>query len=597
MWILATAALVVGVHCSSPPEAPVAPLVQTPQAEQTAKSSEAESAKTPAADQAGQENGAGAGGQAPSQGADKGGEKAPAAKADNRPIVSPHTGPPADGTFVWVDGGAEFIDPNKSAESAGGRIVMNLFEGLATYALGDGPPVPGVATHWEVLDGHRKYIFHLRKDAKWSNGRTVTAADFVYSWKRALSPETASKAASNLWYIRGARDFNEGKTTDFSTVGIRAPDPYTLEVDLSGPTPFFIHLVAYGTFAPVPKEAVDAHGKQWTRPENIVTNGPFLLKEWKIRDKVVMEKNPTYWDASSVKLKRAIIVHNESETNALRLYESQKVHWTPGQVPPDKLRTLVKDGRTDVHTDPMLCLNYYWFRMDRKPFNDPNVRRAVNMAIDKERIAKHILGTGQVPATHLVPPTVEPLMGYSPAEGDAFDPDRAKELLAKAGYPNGEGMSGMEIIYNTYELNRIMAESMQRNLSDTLGIKANINNMEWKSLLKKLHSGDFQFGRGGWCADYPDPMTFLDVFDSKNEHNYGGYSNPEYDALLEAIKAEADAEKRRSLIAKAEALLNQDVPIVPIYFYTRSYLLSPYVRGFEPQYQDNHPLKYIHFEE
>jgi ABC-type oligopeptide transport system substrate-binding subunit len=507
-----------------------------------------------------------------------------------------HEAPPEDNVFVWPEGGAEFLDPNKISESAGSNIAQNMFEGLLAYAPGNAPPVPGVAERYEVSEDGLTWTFHLRGDARWSNGRTVTAHDFVYSWRRALDPATASKNAQQLWFIEGAKELNKGSLTDPEAVGVRAVDDRTLVVRLVGPTPFFPYVISYIAYAPVPREAIEQWGDQWTRPEHIVTNGPFHMTEWKMRDRVVLKKSETYWDKDAVRLSGAVILHNESESTAFQLYESGLAHWLPGLVPTDKIPLLLAAGRPDFHIDPYMCVYYYLFRMDRPPFDSALVRRAINMATDKERIVKHILRAGQTVATHLVPPMFEETTGYVSPTGDPFDPETAARLLAEAGYPEGSGLPRIEFVYNTFEGHRLIAESIQRNLQDTLGIETSLNNMEWKGLLKKLHAGDFRVGRGSWCADYPDPVNFLEVLHSESENNYAGYDNPEYDALLDRIRRTPDQQTRNRLMAEAEAMLNRDMPLLPLYFYTRSYLLKPFVKGFETQFLDNHLLKYLYFE-
>lgn len=520
----------------------------------------------------------------------------PASAVFRGTVVPPNQKAPADNVFVFVEAGPEFLDPNKISESSGNQIAMNLFEPLLNYARGNGPPVPGVAAKYEVSPDGLTYTFHLRKNALWSNGRTVTAQDFVYSWERGLRPATASRNAQLLWYIRGAKAYNQGQSTDFSTVGVVAQDDFTLTVELETPTPFFPHLVCYIAYAPVPRETIEIYNENWTRPENMVVNGPFQLTEWAFRDRIVMKKNDRYWDAENVRLAGAVALHTENENTAFQLYESGTVHWTPAVVPAEKIPILMRDGRADFHIDPLMCVSYYLLRMDQSPFDNPAVRRAFNMAIDKKRIVDHVLRSGQSPARNLVPPMFEPISGYVPAQGDDYDPERARKLLAEAGYPNGTGLPAIEMVFNTFEGNRLIGELVQRNLKETLGIEITLINMEWKSLLQTLQRGDFHFGRGGWCADYPDPMTFLEVFDSRGESNYAGYKSAEYDALLAQIRKTAHVTARNDLIQKAEKLLNHDVPMVPFYFYTRSYLLKSFVRGFEPQYQDHHLLKYIYFE-
>ena len=243
-----------------------------------------------------------------------------------------------------------------------------------------------------------------------------------------------------------------------------------------------------------------------------------------------------------------------------------------------------------------MCTYYYVFNTRKPPFDDIRVRRAFNMAIDKERMSKHVLASFQPPATGLVPDMFEGIMSYVAPKGDSFDPGMARDLLAAAGFPGGAGLPPIEIVYNTYETHRQIAEYVQRNLQENLGVKVTVNNMEWKSLLKEVRQGNFQIARTSWCKDYPDPMTFLTVYHSQAENNYARYDNPAYDGLLDQILSEIDTRKRNVMMCVAEKVLQRDLPLSPFYFYTRAYLLSPFVKGFEPQYGDDHFIKYVRLE-
>ncbi|MCB9727497.1 MAG: peptide ABC transporter substrate-binding protein [Deltaproteobacteria bacterium] len=509
---------------------------------------------------------------------------------------APDRGPvPADGTFVWVEGNAEFMDPNLISESAGTAIASQMFEPLLNTAPGNAPPVPGAASSFDLSEDGRTYTFHLRPGLTWSDGTPLTAEDFRWSWLRGLTPEIGSKNAQQLWYIDGAQAFNAGRNKDPDSVGIRVVDPLTLAVTLENPTPFFPDLVTYIAYAPVPRHVVEKYDKQWVRPEHIVVNGAYKAVEWKPRDRMILEKNPRYWDAANVAIPRTEIIFTEDESMNVRLYESGKAHWIK-PLPADKVRDWITDGRSDLRIDMQMCTYYYVIRTDRPPFDDPLVRRAMNMAIDKERMTRHILAGFQVPAPNLVPDMFKDMLGYVSPKGDGFDPQRAKELLAEAGYPGGVGLPKVEIVYNTFESHRLIAEFVQRNLKENLGIDVAVNNMEWKSLLKLVSSGDFQIARTSWCADYPDPTTFLRVFDSDSENNYSSYKNPAYDDLLVRIGRETDRRKRNVLMCAAEMALNQDAPITPFYYYTRSALLRPFVRGFQSQYQDHHLIKDLRME-
>lgn len=487
------------------------------------------------------------------------------------------------------------LDPNKVAEAAGKKIAAQMFEPLVIREPGTDKIVPGGATSWETSADGKTYTFHLRKDAQWSDGKPITAADYLYSWRRALLPETKSRNAQQYWVIRGAKDFNLGKTQDFSSVGVSAPDPYTLKLELNGPAPYILDLLVYVVFAPTPQHAIEKHGARWIRPENIVSNGAFKMVEYKLRDKVVMERNPKYWDAKNVWLDRVVFYLVEQEPTVMQWYDQGKVHWTPGFVSLAKVPELLKSGRQDMKIYPFMCTYYYSINTEKPPFDNEKVRRAFNMAIDKGQLVRQVLGQGQKAANHLVPEMFAKTRGFKGVTGDRFDPARARKLLAEAGYPGGKGLPPITVIYNTMEGHRVIAAFTQRSLKENLGVEIQINNMEWKTLLETIKSGDYQLGRSSWCADFPDPENFLAVFHSRGENNYSRWKNPEFDSLLDQLSSAADQATRNKLTIRLETLLNKGTPILPFYFYTRSYLLKEFVQGLAPSTTDDHFLKYVWF--
>lgn len=505
---------------------------------------------------------------------------------------------PAHRVFAIAEAGAEHIDPNLATESVGTRVARQLFEGLVAIEPGNPLPVPAGAVSWETSADGKTWTFSLRKEARWSDGTPVTSADYMYSAERVLHPSTQSRNAMQLWIVEGAKAYNTGETTDFGTVGVDAPDAHTIRYRLVGPAPYFLHLLTYVAYSPVPRQAIEPHGKQWTRPQNIVVNGAFTLTRWKLREVLRMERNESYWGAAEVWLDAIELLETENENMGHDWYERGKVHWTPGIVPVEKTRGLLRAGRADYHIDPVLCTYFYTFNTRAPPFDDVRVRRAFNMAFDKGLLVRDVLGQGQNPATHLVPPHFSQSLGFTSPEGDPFDPARARELLADAGYgPGGKDFPPVTIIYNTYEAHRMMAEFFQRSVQTHLGVEVAINNMEWKTLLQTLHAGEFQLGRSSWCADYPDPENFLTVLHSEGENNYGNYQSAEYDALLSRLQRAETQQARNQLAHEAESMLNRDVPLMNFYHYTRGYMLRGFVRGFEQELQDIHYLKYIWFGE
>lgn len=506
---------------------------------------------------------------------------------------APDLRPMAPGNvFRTVEGNPEYLDPNLIGESAGTAIGMQMFETLLVPAPGNTAPRPGAAESYDVSEDGRVYTFHIREGMTWSDGRPLNAHDFRYSWLRGLTPETGSRNAQTLWKIKGAQAFNEGKTRDPATVGIRVPDDHTLEVELEVPAAYFPDLVTYIAYAPVPRHIVESAGDQWTRPENIVVNGPFKMKAWEQRSRIVLEKNPRYWDADNVALDGVFFYNSDSEQTNVNLYETGQIHWAR-PLPNNRVKEWLKDGRSDLKVAEMMCTYYYVYRTDRPPFEDPQVRRAFNMAVDKQKMTDSVVGGFVKPATNLIPDMFRGTLGYVPASGDPYDVSQARQLLAVAGYPNAAGLPPVEIVYNTFEGHKLIAEYISQSIESTLGAKVTSTNMEWKSLLKKAHAGDFTISRTSWCADYPDPISYLEVFHSKSENNYPAYTNPAYDALLDRIGSETDRDERNNLICAAEKTLNRDLPIMPLYFYARSYLLRPEVQGLLPQYQDHHYMKWV----
>ncbi|MCB9734384.1 MAG: peptide ABC transporter substrate-binding protein [Deltaproteobacteria bacterium] len=499
---------------------------------------------------------------------------------------------PADNMFRCAQNNPEFLDPNKVAETAGSFFVGQMFETLLVPAPGNTPVRPGQAERWEVSADGLTYTFHLRPGLVWSDGVPITARTFRDSWLRGLDPKTASRNAEQLWYIKGAKAFNTGTETNPGTVAIRAVDDLTLEVELTSPAAFFPELATYTAYAPVPLHVIEAHGAHWTRPENIVVNGPFILTEFAPRDRATMKKNPRYWDAANVDLDGVIIFSSDSESRNELLYETGQIHWAY-PLGPDHVATWLKSGRSDLHVVDNLCTYYYVMNTTRPPFDDKRVRHAFNQAIDKRRLTTSVLSSFQQPAPNLLADSYRGRIGYVPVAGDDFDAVAARAALADAGYPRGAGFPKVELLFNTFELHRQIADFATRSIAENLGVELTSSNMEWKSLLKLVQSGDFSIARTSWCGDYTDPYTFLGVFAAQSKNNYPRYANPVYDGLLDRIRKETDNAERNALICAAEKVLNRDLPIIPLYFYTRAYLLRPEVSGFLPQILDDHYLKWV----
>lgn len=503
-------------------------------------------------------------------------------------------GSPADGTLGMTIGGYAHIDPSRVSETEGFVVASNLFEGLINPARRSGGPYEmGVAERWTVSADGRVYTFTLRADARWSNGRPVTADDFVYAWRRKLDPATAADGTDALEYIAGAAAFAEGKVKDPETIGVKALDARTLEVTLTCAFPFWPAYLASGAYLPVPREAIEAHDRKWDEPGHIVTNGPYHLAELHERDRLVLVRSETYWDKDNVRIPRAILYIADTEQAGQSLYDAGQVHWARSNLSPGSVAANVKAKRPDMLIDPWLCVYYYMFRVDRAPFTDARVRRAFDLAVDKARLVTHVTQGLQIPADGLVPPSFDETQGYRGPEGEGFDPARARALLAEAGFPGGRGLPPVRLVYNTMETHRLVAEFVGRQLEENLGITVEVANMEWKSLLQTLRAGDFQLARLGACGT-DVPLSFLENFKSHSPRNDMGWKNPEFDRLFE--EARCGSRSREEILAKtaaAEALLMEGRPVMPLYWYTRGYFRAPVLQGIEVHLEDFHPIKYM----
>lgn len=492
------------------------------------------------------------------------------------------------GVAMWEP---ESLDPSLAAEEAGVTLARGLFEGLLNRPAGNGAMVPGVAASHEISPDGLTWTFHLRPEARWSDDRPVTSADFLYAWKRVLDPATGSRNSHLLFFIEGAEEFHRGRRGGAS-LGVSAPDPATLVVRLHSPVPYFASVLTYPAYFPVRRDVIERHGLQWTRPGNIVSNGAFRLVEFKPGVKAVLEKNPTWWNAASVQLDGATFHFVENDRLAYDWFIAGKVHWLKGTLNRDQIPIMRRTRPAEFHTDPVLCTYYLVLRTDQPPFDDPRLRRALNLAVDKERLVREVLMGGQGVPRGLVPPAIGKSTGYEPPQGDGFDPAAARALLAEYAADKG-GIKGFAYLYNSGEGHRLTAEFLQSEWKKNLGVEVTLEATEWKTLLSRVRSGDFQVARASWCADYVDPGNFLDVFHSGGPNNYPRFSDTGYDELLSKARRTVDWSGRLALYRQAEEKLNRSVPIIPLYFYTRIYLLSSQVTGFEPNLLDVHPLEYL----
>lgn len=486
-------------------------------------------------------------------------------------------------------GDPEYLDPGLISDNESSNIANAISEGLVEYDPKGGDPVPAIATRWELSPDQRTYTFHMRKDAKWSDGHPVTAQDFIYSWERVLNPATGSKYAFALSnYIKNGEAYNKGELTDASQLGFKALDEYTVQLEIKDPTPYFLHLMCYPVYRPVPKWAIEAHGARWTDAGNMVTTGPFMLERRVTQKEIVVKKDPNYWDAANVQLAGIKFMPVEQVETAFKMYEAGEadIDW---YLPEMKLPTFV--GRPDYVMTPQLATYFYWINTQRKPFTDVRVRRALAMAVDRKILTEKYLHGAQLPSANIVPSY---LNGYPAPKGPVFDPAQASALLDEAGFKDRSTFPTIAIHYNTLESHKLIAQVIQQMWKEHLGINVQLLNEEWKTYLKTLNAEQYDIARHGWIGDYPDPNTFLEIFIGGSSQNHSGWANAEFDALMTQAMQTTDKKERWQLLADAEVIFAQDVPAIPIYAYTKSYLIRPYVKGYYPNLQDIHPYKGVY---
>lgn len=555
--------------------------------------------------------------------------------------LSKSTAGRADFTFV---NGAEpkTLDPHIMTGEPEGRIAEALFEGLAKLDAKTLEPVPGSAESWEITTDGKRYTFHIRANARWSDGHPLTAHDFVYAWRRLQDPKTGAEYAYIMHMVRYAEGVNKRRDAEAARHfgvdgGVFATDDHTLVVELVAPTPYFLELTAFYPFFPLPRWAIERAPTTWFLPGKLVGNGAFTLESWRVGDRLRFARNPLYWGHEHVKLNSIEAISTENLTTALNLYLTDEVDWLPHGTYPQELAPELK-RRGYMYIGPALISYYYRINCTRKPFTDARVRKAINLAIDREQITRDVVALGQKPALHFVPAGIR---GYEqPVSELRYDPEQARTLLAEAGFPGGKGFPKFGILFNTAESHKKLAEVIADQLRRNLGIEVAAYNQEWQSYLQATRQLDYDVARAGWVGDYEDPNTFLDLFVTGGGNNQTGWGNPAYDQfvkaagnverflespdsvlqhardrqklerLTQAVEATSDApsrlakmaELRLAILAEAESILVRDeFPIIPIYDYVVAGMVKPNVKGFykelvgsdgkaRPNLRDRHPL-------
>jgi len=513
---------------------------------------------------------AGCGGQQPAQPAQQPAgstqSQAPAAPAKPQVLrMNLHSEPPTG-------------DPGLAEDTTSGAVILATFDGLTRIGA-DEKPHEAAAESYTVSDDKLTYSFKIR-DAKWSNGDPVTAHDFEFAWKRALDPKTASNYAYQLYYIKNGEKANKGEAK-LDDVGVKALDDKTLEVKLENATPFFPELLAFRTYFPVNQKVVQGNEKWAGEAATHVGNGPFKIETWEHKSKIVLVKNDNYWDKDNVKLDKIEFSMVEDENTELSMFENGELDWAGApmsSLPTDAIPALKEQGK--ITTKPIAGTYWYKFNTEKPPFNNIKIRKAFTFAIDRQGLIDNILQTGQIPATGAVPPSmVLNSNGYFKDN----DVEEAKKLLDEGLKELGiSKLPAITLSYNTSEGHKKIAEAIQDQWKKNLGVEVKLENKEWKVYLEDLHEGNFQVGRMGWLGDFNDPINFLELYKDKlGGNNDTRWENPKFKELLNQSSLESDLDKRKKILADAEQVLMDDMPIMPIYFYTDSWVQNPSVKGVQ----------------
>ena len=475
------------------------------------------------------------------------------------------------------------LDPNLGEGVPGSNINRDLFEGLVASNR-DGEVVPAQAESWSVSKDNLVYTFKIRKNAKWSNGDTVTADDFVYAFKRIANPKVGAKYS---WYlkilgIKNTAEILNGKRP-LDSLGVKALNSKTLQITLSSPIPYFVIGLSHIVMAPVPKKVVEKYGQQWTKPQNIVVNGAYKLKEWVVNEKIVLIKNNYYYDRDNVKIEKVTFLPIPEQSTELKRYKAGEIDMLL-ELPKNQFKNLMKTNPKEVKVLGWLGTYYYYLNMKKKPFDDVRVRKALSYAVNREILASKILGTGEKPAYSFVPGIVA---GYVPPAlkwekwSQKKKNKEAKKLLNDAGF-NKSNPLRFELLYNTSEQhkrNALAISSMWKKAFDGAVI-VTLKNQEWKTYISEKRAGNYEVARAGWIGDYNEPSTMLDLLTIGHSSNNSFYENPEYDKVMNQARVTQDKKKRNKLYQKADAMISRDVPVIPLFQYSNARLLKPYVGGY-----------------
>lgn len=485
-----------------------------------------------------------------------------------------------------VGNGAEpaTLDPHLAAIFTDQIIINTLFEGLTVLDEATTQPIPAAATSWSTSRDGLVWIFRLRDGLQWSNGEPLVADDFVQSWRRALNP---ALAADNAWYlfpVKNAEAYNAGKIKDATSLGINATDDHTLVITLEHPVPYLPALVSLPAWFPInPRSlekfgAMTQRGTKWTRPGNLVSNGAYQLATWVPDDRIVLDKNPHYRDASKAQLEHIVFRPIEKPDDEERNYRAGQLH-VSFNLPITKVAPWRERDASQLRIDPLLQSNFLRFNTTRPPFNDERVRRALSLAINRDLLAETVLQKSRLPAHTITPRNTG---GYPLPPGERTDAKQARQLLIEAGFAEGVGLPPIDLMVRNDEIMPRLAEAIQAMWRTELGIKVTLSQVEQKTWIQNQQTLNYSICMSAWTADFPDPITFLELFVGQGAYNWTGWDQPAYDALLAKAAQTSDQADRYEILSDAETLLLKAAPVAPLYFGAQTYLINPAVKNWTP---------------
>ncbi|PHM74154.1 ABC transporter substrate-binding protein [Xenorhabdus kozodoii] len=493
---------------------------------------------------------------------------------------------------ITVNNGVEVtsLDPHKVEGAPETIIIRNLLEGLVTTGP-NGETVPGVAERWEN-EGYKVWTFYLRNDAKWSDGKPVTAQDFVYSWRRLADPKTGSPYTSYLQYayIQNVDDILKGIKSP-EQLGVKALDDHRFQVTLSQPVPYLVDMLSHIAMKPVRQDVIEKWGNKWTLPEHYVGNGAYTLKDWVVNERIVLMRNPQYWNDKETIIEKGTFLPIVSEVSSINRYRSGEIDITDNAIPPELYKKIKRDIPEQLQISPYLCTFYYEINNQKPLFKDNRVREAIKLSLDRDIITEKIMAQGQISAYGFTPTYI--------GEGLTINPEwaswtqeqrnqRARELLKEAGF-NANNPLKFTLLYNTSDQNKQQAIAAASMWQKNIGAKVTLQNQEWKTSLQNRHQGNYDVARATWCGDYNEPSSFLNILLSTSSNNTGFYQSEVFDNFLKQALTAKDDATRKAFYQQAEAQLDRDSGLIPVYYRVSVRLIRPTVGGMTGK----DPLDYV----